>query len=362
MQNQNRSALNDGLSSTRQSYAAIDLCKFFSSICVIMIHCPPLLSFGNQANIWFFIVRIAVPFFFLSSAYFLFSKINRTETLSGKRKVLWNYVVRLVKLWLFWSFVYLVIRLVPAVIQHKPLLWEAKLILRDFVFSGISNHLWFLPSLIFACLCVYFLEQHWDSRVILSVAAVLFVIGLFDNTYAFVLPQSVQPLLLKLNALFCGTRNGLFFGLIYVAIGSYLSRKGQFKIKQAVLLGGIAGSLLLLLAEHLFVYPRTETYTSLDMWIFAVPATVFLFIWLTRLNLRNTPLTFRLREMSLLIYLIHPAFITGLGALLPLLGFGTLYESSLLYFTLTLLLSVLTAWAIASLKNQKRSGDNPSRG
>lgn len=86
----------------RTSYPAVDLMKYAGSIMVIMIHCEPLIP---QSEINFFIkniiCRIVVPFFFVSSAFFL------RKGMQTRPEYLKKYLMRLLKSYILWSILFL---------------------------------------------------------------------------------------------------------------------------------------------------------------------------------------------------------------------------------------------------------------
>ena len=76
-----------------KNYNAIDLTKFIMAIFVVIIHTNPLLSFTNGNTFWDLLIDrltdLAVPFFFMASAFFLFKKMWLCYQLL--KKGLWVY-------------------------------------------------------------------------------------------------------------------------------------------------------------------------------------------------------------------------------------------------------------------------------
>ena len=70
---------------TRKKYNAIDIAKLICSFLVIAIHIKPFGATDNNILIYIndgiqnFIARIAVPFFFISSGYFLYKKSSKNK-------------------------------------------------------------------------------------------------------------------------------------------------------------------------------------------------------------------------------------------------------------------------------------------
>ena len=73
--------------------------KFIASAFVFSMHFEALNDFGNANFLLGLLARWGVPFFFISSAFFLFSK---SENGNITKSTLIKYVQRILKLYLFW--------------------------------------------------------------------------------------------------------------------------------------------------------------------------------------------------------------------------------------------------------------------
>lgn len=88
-------------------FACIDLMKFICAILVVTIHTSPfknvspLLDYGLTQ----YIARLAVPFFFVASGYFLFRK---TDYDNFDVNVPLTYAKRIFRLYLLWNAIYFV--------------------------------------------------------------------------------------------------------------------------------------------------------------------------------------------------------------------------------------------------------------
>ena len=87
---------------------SIDLFRYVCALLVVIIHTEPF--YGGELRglgifLKEFLARIAVPFFFAVSGYFLFLKIDR----DGKAPL--RSAWRLTKVYLFWSIPYLLLNL-----------------------------------------------------------------------------------------------------------------------------------------------------------------------------------------------------------------------------------------------------------
>ncbi len=105
------------LSVKKTQYFAIDLVKFICALLVVTLHIATY-AFSNMAvdgaaptghgnilmlilmPLYFVIVRVAVPFFFIASSYFLFKKIKACPEKRGE--FVKKYCLRIFLLYVFW--------------------------------------------------------------------------------------------------------------------------------------------------------------------------------------------------------------------------------------------------------------------
>ena len=69
-----------------KQYKSLDLVKFICAILIIVLHTAPFGSYSKMLTFGFrnIVTVIAVPFFFLTSGFLAFKKIDRLD--SGNRK------------------------------------------------------------------------------------------------------------------------------------------------------------------------------------------------------------------------------------------------------------------------------------
>src|SRR5688572_928654 len=98
----------------KKNYTGVDIVKFIMAVFVIAIHTQPLYSMRDTGyfHLYEIIISTAVPYFFMASGYFLFTKINNDDqTLDDKLVKLRQYILKLIKLYLIWTVIYMPITL-----------------------------------------------------------------------------------------------------------------------------------------------------------------------------------------------------------------------------------------------------------
>lgn len=325
---------------------SIDLAKFIFAILVVAIHVSPFGS-GQSEIIGFlnfflrdYVARLAVPFFFIASGYFLFKKtdINNFEINRSK-----TYALKILKLYLIWSAIYFPLSFGNAFFDKKGFLHGVFAYIKNFILSTSFSHLWYLNALIFAVVIIsVLLYKRVSPKLIIVIGALFYFIGLFAQSwFGFIEPlrniPSVWSALKLVKSIIVTTRDGLFDGLIYVGIGMLFAfYKIRLNKKQAG--AGFVISMVLLFIEA-FGLEHLGYSRSHDTYLFLVPAAFFLFAFVRDIELADGDIYMKLRIQSSLIYFIHP-YILRLIAVITYLIFKNT-EVILLNYTATLILTVL---------------------
>ena len=89
-----------------KQYKSLDFAKFICAILIIILHTAPFASYSKLLTFGFrnIVTVIAVPFFFLTSGFLAFKKI---DSLDGEKKKTYvvQYLKRLVVMYLIWTVV-----------------------------------------------------------------------------------------------------------------------------------------------------------------------------------------------------------------------------------------------------------------
>lgn len=317
---------------SRERYdTGIDWLRLAAAILVIAIHTSPLADFSETGDFILtrVLARIAVPFFFITSGYFLLSRYHDSDRklCHFLKKTGWIYGASIL--------LYLPLNFRNGYFSQSQLLPE---LLKDLIFDGTMYHLWYLPASMLGMLIAWKLVEKLDFSKGLVMALLLYLVGLFGDSYYVVVEK--LPLLKafydRLFELFDYTRNGLFFAPVFLMLGGFIAdeRRKLSSVEAGV---GFLISLGLLLAEALILH-RHGFQRHDSMYVFLLPAMYFLFHLVLLWKGRRIPL---LRPASLVVYLIHPLVIAAVWR------FSS--QNSLFHFGLVCLLSLLFSFAMAAL-------------
>lgn len=276
---------------TGKMNGAIDIAKLLMAVLVIGIHTEP---FGF--NFWLdkgfgIITRLCVPFFFVTSAYFFWNKEKPAST----------FLKRVVLLYVIWSIIYL-----PFDIRAFKGMTLLQLLNR-FLWTGNEHALWFVCGLIVGFLITYGLLKFLKPKYVLVIAIIILVIGTLKSTYASALQQLFGFSLPD----FLGSRNGLFYGFPYMAMGMAIAKtktQGKTENKKKLYIGFIVSLLLLMIESYLFVICFQTDSTIL--WLMVFPYTYFFFEIVNNTDIQiKKKVSYTCRKMSTLLYVSQFLFI-----------------------------------------------------
>lgn len=321
--------------SKNESYTGIDYFRIIAAFLVIAIHTSPLSACGETADFILtrIIARVAVPFFFMTSGFFLISEYNCNL---NKLKA---FVKRTALIYCISIIFYIPVNIYSGYFTKSMLLPD---ILKAIIFDGTFYHLWYLPASITGAVIAYFLVKKLGIKKALGFSILLYTVGLFGDSYfglAEKLPL-IKGFYFNLFKLSSYTRNGIFFAPVFFILGSVIStRKGHISLKK--MLSGLAVSFSLMLCEGLLLHHFNLQHHD-SMYFMLIPCMFFLFSALTALKGQRIPV---LRTSALIIYIIHPMMIVILRMAAKISGLQSiLIENSFIYFA-----AVSIASSIASI-------------
>lgn len=259
----------------------MDLLKFILCFCICAIHIQPFPENTAVGNVVIQngISRVAVPLYFMSSGFLFFRKVDRNNVDFGKVKQYSFKLFRLLGLWTFLTFV------------------------------GWNSHLWYLGAV---ALSVFLLSFMFYKKIrllhIVVVTICLYVFGLLgDSYYGLCEPLKQIPLIkvfvISYDNIFGTTRNGMFFGLIFVLLGALFSyKKIQINQKFAIILSPLSIVLVVLESICIKIHSDPKDYNIL---ISLVPASICTFSFFLNIKLRVSPVWKELRAIGTLVFFLH---------------------------------------------------------
>lgn len=160
----------------KKSYAGIDYFRLIAALLIISIHTSPFVSFSQIGDFMFtrIIARVAVPFFFMASGFFLISRYaSNTERLCA-------FIKKTVLIYGAAILIYIPINIYNGYFKIDNLLPN---IIKDIVFDGTLYHLWYLPASIIGAVIAWYLLKKTNYSIAFLITFALYIIGLFGDSF-----------------------------------------------------------------------------------------------------------------------------------------------------------------------------------
>ncbi len=284
--------------SMSNNYKSIDLMKFMMALCVVTIHTYIVDSMEPSIfqDILYSIIRSAVPFFFITSAYFVMQRNEKDGIL--------KYWKRIFQLYLSWSVInYILVSL----INRNLCVENVQTCIYQILFNGYSV-LWYLWGILIALPLFIKLRDGGAKPWCFLVIAVLAY--LFNRAYthygSMENPGTIWSWAVYLyQGNYFGITN-LCFAITYFSIGSFFS---MYKYRQYTVI-----SVALIILGSIMMHFETHKDVALGVPVIAFGLFPLIKEW--QLNLSRVSFKW-LRKMSTLIYFIHIIIITSIDQIYP---------------------------------------------
>ncbi len=314
-----------------KAYTGIDYFRFVAALLVVAIHISPLSAYSETGDFIFtrIIARVAVPFFFMTSGFFLISRYNynndKLKIFIKKTAIIYGIAILL----------YIPLNIYSGYFAQENLLPK---MIKDIVFDGTMYHLWYLPASMMGAAIAWFSVKRFGFQKAFIIALTLYVIGMFGDSYYGIteklpLLKSAYGYLFEISEY---TRNGVFYAPVFIVMGGIIAdRAAPVSIGKSIV--GLLVSSALFLVEGMVLH-NYELQRHDSMYIMLIPCMYFLFSALTHWRGYRISL---FRTSALLIYIIHPMMIVLVRMLAKMVNLQKLFvEDNFVQYLVVSILSV----------------------
>ena len=293
----------------RKKYYCIDLFKFLAAFLIASIHISPVISYGVFPDFLLrnYFARIAVPYFFVASGFFLFQKISLRDF---DKTIFTAYAKKILKFYVIWSVIYLPWNLKNRIFPlEKNFVLEMLDLIREILFVGYGQF-WYLHATIVAVLLIMLcFKFRLPLQITFFISFCLYLIGLVPQSYTGLLDlirnaPFLWNALKVVQGIMTTTRNGIFDGFFFMTLGALFSKMPHIRISLKKAVVGFFCSMILLLVEALFLN-AIHWSKDYNMYLFLIPATYFLFCISIQIDLKESTIYPTLRVLSFLIFSLH---------------------------------------------------------
>lgn len=318
---------------------SIDIARLFAAILVIAIHTQAILWFPEHANGNIQILtRVAVPFFFCTSGYFL-QKSYVPRGCSAIAAAIW----KMIKMYAMVSLVYFaLIFLQSPALLHEPKKW----MLIDFLFNGSYFHLWYMVGVIYSIAMIYMFCKLKLTKMLFPLAALCYAVGLLGTSYYGI--GSRLPVLSTLfdSGWFLSIRRIFLMGFPFTALGWTISENTtRLRLTGRKLLSMTVLMTVLFVVE-IVVVTTTGLSKTVVITIFLYPLVYLLFqLCLAYPLMGKSEIALACRDTANFTYFWHPLVILALDKLIRM---------RFLLFAATTAVCLILGFGYHSLKNRRR--------
>lgn len=326
----------------KKGYPYIDIMRIVASLFVIAIHIAPFFQINPALDTFItrVIGRLAVPFFFITTSFFLFK-----DGYPSKQRIS-KTIFHLLKWYVFAIIIYIPLMIYNGYFIQDHLFFE---MIKDLLTDGTFYHLWYFPAviigLVIVCIITKYLPKY--SFVIVSL---LYIIGLCGDSYYGLISQVkfIDYIFNNLFQFMDYTRNGFFFAPMFLMLGVILaSEKKNFKNNMSFIF--LVFCLSLMIVEASFLH-KLSFIKHDSMYLFLPFVSYFLFSLLK--SYRGERYIYY-KDISLWVYLIHPLMIVVVRMIGKGVSCMPLVENNLIQFLCVTLYSFVFAYGVHWLMRKK---------
>ena len=281
--------------------SSISFFQYLFAIAVILVHSGRLTSyeplhFGLKSMLG----RLAVPFFIVCASFFLKQSLGNSKKMKA-------YLVKIVKTYLFWSFVYLPYAWLFFSSLHLPVYLFPAGILIALVYLGMCYQLWYIPAFLLGLFLVNQLVKHLGMVWTGFLALLLYCWGLIETYSAYLDTTSLLKGYQLYSNLFFTARNGLFYTPIFIYMGYYLYDHFHAQVFSIHRWQKLALAFGLLCLEGIIIFQHEGIDKN---FFFLLPFVTVYFVnaCLRSSFLKSYGLQY-LKQLSIALYFSHPIFI-----------------------------------------------------
>ena len=281
--------------------SSISFFQYLFAIAVILVHSGRLTSyeplhFGLKSMLG----RLAVPFFIVCASFFLKQSLGNSQKMKA-------YLVKIVKTYLFWSFVYLPYAWLFFSSLHLPVYLFPAGVLIALIYLGMCYQLWYIPAFLLGLFLVNQLVKRLGMVWTVFLALLLYCWGLIETYSAYLDTTSLLKGYQLYSNLFFTARNGLFYTPIFIYMGYYLYDHFHAQAFSIHRWQKLALAFGLLCLEGIIIFQHEGIDKN---FFFLLP---FVTVYLVNACLRSSFLKSYdlqyLKQLSIALYFSHPIFI-----------------------------------------------------
>ncbi len=296
-----------------QENVSVDFAKLFFCSCILFLHAGAYHDVAYGDYLQKTLLSLAVPFFFVTSGYFLGVRIW-TSGMEELGKIVFRYEKRLLFPYIAFLILNSCFSAYDLYVSGESFNWTILRLVRAAIFYP-PGALWYVWASLTGILILYILVKKAGIRRTCAIGLICYCAGLLGNSYCFLLNglgiQRMVDLYLKVAV---STRNGLFVGFPLILLGmmlaKYRQRFSEKKVNLSVVLVLLI-SIMLMFGEVAVVSARNAGYETAMLVSYPIIVSAVLILLLNiSWSAVNTESMVIFRKLSMDIYFVHRPILT----------------------------------------------------
>ncbi len=283
-----------------RTYHSIDLLKVVAALLVVAIHARPFEGRAYPLYISLF-SRMAVPVFFVVSAFFFFRKKPGAPQLK-------HYIGRMGCLYAFWFVVEAYFTIDSAFFSHED--WgfgkSLAIFIRGFFLNSTFSGSWFVMALMIGIPITYWLSKRISAWAVVAIGAAVYVAIVATTNYYAYLPAGLRhatDVAFKIVGLY---HNSFFASLVFCAVGKLIADH-EPQIARWSSKATTVALVVCMLGSWMEVAGHKARFD--DCYLMLMPTSAAIVIWVLRHEVDwNVPYRL-LRNFSTITYFSHFIFV-----------------------------------------------------
>lgn len=273
------------------------------ALVVVVNHLHPFDDFLAKniflKNAYDFIIQFAVPFFFITTGFFIGKKISNIDKLSDDDyNILISHLKKTLKIYILYTLIYFPLSLYGFVYENKNIIEALVYFIRGILFVGENFNswiLWYILSEIYFYVFIINIKKITNNvKKICIIGLWLYIIGIIINVFNnSVFNHEILMVLQKIVKIFIP--NGrIFYSFIFIPIGIIISKKE--KLKKIPIYFTL---LTVIIISNIYIY--NEIYSKISLLI----CSTILFKFIINTNAKNEKISNFCKKYSQNLYFWH---------------------------------------------------------
>ena len=292
-----------------KKYNSIDILKLITSFFVIMIHISIFFDYNHYLNLFTAngLSRLAVPLYFLVSAFFFYKKNVNLDKASQKQGLI-NYTKRMLILYFGWFIICLPKTIFERFFNERTLVINLFQFIKSFFLTSTFSGSWFLMSCIFSAWFVFFiinlkLKKANTENILIIISVACYLLCVVTSAYGNLFYKIGMGNLYE-NIVFWFTKpyTSILVGVPYFTLGRYIAKNDPHLTRVDKML---CVAFLTLFFVEVFITNKFNLQFSSDCYLMLLPCTYLLFVLIKdiKIELKINPVV--LRNTSTIVFFSH---------------------------------------------------------